>query len=155
MPVKVLLDTGSPISITFLEFFLKACVQSQKINESLEEWERAVKQWLQQPTTALRSYGGGESNIVSQVKCCVSRDNFIVETVLQVQKQAPVDLLLGTDILSHLEFTFSRLEKVGKSTDLLGDLKSDMSISADKGVSDSSMHTKLYVHLSLERTLRW
>ena len=71
VPVKALLDTGSPISITSLEFFLKACVQNQKTNESSEEWGRAVKQRLQQPTVALRSYGGGELNIViaSQVLC--------------------------------------------------------------------------------------
>ena len=148
VPVKALLDTGSPISITSLEFFLKACVQNWKTNESPEEWGRAVKQQLQQPTVALCSYGGGELNIVSQVKCRVSRDNFIVETVLQVQKGAPVDLLLGTDILSCLGFTFSRLEKDGKSTDLLEELGSDMSISADKGVPGSSTHSKLYANVS-------
>ena len=37
VPVKAFLDTGSPISITSLEFFLKACVQNRKTNESSEE----------------------------------------------------------------------------------------------------------------------
>ena len=109
VPVKALLDTGSPISITSLEFFLKACVQNRKPNEPPEEWGKAIKQRLQQPTVSLRSYGGGELNIISQVKCCVSRDDFVVETVLQVQREAPVDLLLGTDTLSKLGFVFSRL----------------------------------------------
>ena len=146
--MKALLDTGSPISITSLEFFLKACEHNQKTNESPVEWGRAVKQRLQQPTMALRNYGGGELNIVSQVKCCVSRDDFIVETVLQVQKGAPVDLLLGTDIFSHMGFTFSRLEKDGKLTDLLGELKSDMSAPADNGVPNGSTHFKLYANVS-------
>ena len=65
-----------------------------------------------------------------------------------MQKGAPVDLLLGTDILSRLGFTFSRLEKDGKSTDLLEELGSDMSISADKGVPNSSTHSKLYANVS-------
>ena len=148
VPMKALLDTGSPISITSVEFFLKACEHNQKTNESPDEWGRAVKQRLQQLTVALRNYGGGELNIVSQVKCCVSRDDFIVETVLQVQKGAPVDLLLGTDILSHMGFTFSRLEKDGKLTDLLGELKSDMSAPADNGVPNGSTHFKLYANVS-------
>ena len=67
--VKALLDTGSLISITSLEFFLKACVQNHKPNELPEEWGKAIKQRLQRPTVSLRSYGGGELNIVSQVKC--------------------------------------------------------------------------------------
>jgi len=45
-----------------------------------------VKERLQQPTAILRSYGGGELNVVSQVKCCIRRDKFEVETMLQVEK---------------------------------------------------------------------
>ena len=43
VPVKALLDTGSPISITSFEFFLKVCVQNRKSSESPEEWGKAVK----------------------------------------------------------------------------------------------------------------
>ena len=57
VPVKALLDTGSPISIISLEFFLKACVQNFKSGESPEEWGKVVKQRFQQPTVSLRSYG--------------------------------------------------------------------------------------------------
>ena len=52
---------------------MKACVQNRKSGESPKEWGKVVKQRFQQPTVSLRSYGGGELNIVSQVKCCVSR----------------------------------------------------------------------------------
>ena len=48
---------------------------------------------------ALRSYGGDALDIVSRVKCKLARDNFSVEPSLQVQKGAPVHLLLGTDVL--------------------------------------------------------
>jgi len=61
----------------------------------------------------------GELNVVSQVKCCISRDEYVVETILQVQKGAPVDLLLGTDVLTQLGFIFSKVEKGGKLTCLL------------------------------------
>ena len=50
-------------------------------------------------TVSLRSYGGNEL----PNKVCVSRGKLIVETVVQVQKEAPTDLLLGTVVLSHLE----------------------------------------------------
>jgi len=123
VPVKALLDTGSPISITSLDFFLKVCVQNRKPSESPVEWGRGVKQWLEEPTVSLHSYGGGELNVVSQVQCRVSRDNFVVETVLQVQRGAPVDLLLGTDTLPKLGFIFSRAERDGRVTNLLPELK--------------------------------
>jgi len=70
--VKPLLDTGLPVSITSLEVFLKVCVQNHKSSESPEEWGKSVKQWIQQPTASLHSYGGGELNIVGQVECCIS-----------------------------------------------------------------------------------
>ena len=78
-----------------------------------------VKERLQQPTVILRSYGGGELNVVSQVKCCIRRYKFEVETILQVQKGAPVDLLIETDIPIQLGFMFSRIERDGKPTYLL------------------------------------
>ena len=83
---------------------------------------------------SLRSHGGGELNIVRQATCRVSRDNFVVETFLQVQKEAPVDLLLEIDVLSRLGFVFSKVEKDGKFTDLL---KSDSSTSVMEGVTKS------------------
>ena len=61
----------------------------------------------------------------------------MVITVLQVQKGAPVGLLLGTDILSHLGFKFSRLEKDEELTDLLVKAKSGLSTLVTKGVTMS------------------
>ena len=94
-------------------------MQNHKPSESPVEWGRGVKQWLEEPTVSLCSYGGGELNVVSQVKCRISRDNFVVETVLQVQRGAPVDLLLSTDTLPKLGFIFSRAERDNRVTNLL------------------------------------
>ena len=62
--VKALLDTGSPISITSSDFFLKVCVKNRRPSEFPEEWERAVKNRLQKPGVTLCSYGGGELNVM-------------------------------------------------------------------------------------------
>ena len=72
------------------------------------------------PTTvSLRSYGGDELEIVSQAICQMERDGYQVKTILQVQKGAPVDLLLGTDVLSQLGFALMQASKQGAATDLL------------------------------------
>ena len=59
---------------------------------------------------SLSSYGGNELQIVSQVQCWVTRGDREVDTILQVQKAAPVDLLLGTDVLSQLGFALIQTE---------------------------------------------
>ena len=143
VPVKALLDTGSPISIVSLEVFLKACAQNRQSSETPEEWGRAVKQRFQKPTVSLRSYGGGELSIISQVKCCLSRGSLTVETILQVQKGAPVDLLLGTDVLSRLGFSFSRLENNGKLTYLLGKSESGLNVEVVKEATKDSAEPEL------------
>lgn len=59
---------------------------------------------------------------MSQTKCQLSRDGCSIEAVLQVlqvQKGAPVDLLLGTDVLPRLRFALTQTEKEGHPTDLL------------------------------------
>ena len=118
-PAKAFLDSGSPVSIVSLEFFIKACVQNRKTGESPAEWGEKVKQRFQKPTVSLKNYGGGELNIVSEVECCLTRSNYTVKALLQVQKGAPVDLLLGTDTLPGLGFSFLQKESDGCSVELL------------------------------------
>ena len=92
---------------------------------------------------SLRSYGGGELSIISQVKICLSRGNLTVEIFLQVQKGAPVDLLLGTDVLSHLGFSFSRLENNGKLTYLLEKPESGLNMEVVKEATKGSAEPEL------------
>ena len=37
-PTKILLDSGSPVSIVSLKFFIKACIQNRKAEQSPAEW---------------------------------------------------------------------------------------------------------------------
>ena len=118
-PVEALLDTGSPISIVSLEFYLKTAAQKRTSSQSPAEWGKEVLKKLMPTTVSLRSYGGNELEIVSQAVCHLERDGYQVKTALQVQKGAPVDLLLGTDVLSQLGFSLMQASKQGMAIDLL------------------------------------
>ena len=115
-PTKALLDS---VRIFSLEFFIKACVQNHKAEQSPAEWGEEVKQHCRRSTILLKSYGGDELNIVSEVEYCLTRGNCTVKAILQVQKGALVDLLLGTDTLPRLGFSFQQIESSGHSVELL------------------------------------
>ena len=54
--------------------------------------------------TNLRNYGGGELKLARQSKVSLSRvGGKTIDAVLQVQSNAPVDLLLGTDLGTDLQ----------------------------------------------------
>ena len=110
-PVRAVLDTGSPTSIISLDFFLKTAAKKRPSEQTPAEWGRAVRARFQPATVTLRSYGGNELQIVSQVQCRVTRGDREVDTILQVQKAAPMDLLLGTDVLSQLGFALIQTEQ--------------------------------------------
>ena len=65
----------------------------------------------------LRSYGGADLPTVGQVSCRLSKGDLSVNTTLQVQARAPVDLLLGTDTLPRLGFSLTE----GRSHTILGE----------------------------------
>ena len=118
-PTMALLDSGSPVSIVSLEFFIKACIQNRKAEQSPVEWGKEVKQRCRRSTVMLRSYGGGELNVIGEVECCLTRSSYTAKAILQVQKGAPVDLLLGTDTLPQLGFSFQQIESDGHTIELL------------------------------------
>lgn len=109
IPVRALLDTGFPSSIVSLEFYLKTAAEKRNPSQTPSEWGEAIRAQFQPNTVILRSYSGGELKIISQVQCRVARGNREVNAILQVQKEAPVDLLLGTDILSQLRCVLTQL----------------------------------------------
>ena len=57
---------------------------------------------MQQPTTTLENYGGGKLNIVRQMPAKLSKGDEQLQTAIYIQDGAPVDLLLGTDVLPSL-----------------------------------------------------
>ena len=118
-PVQALLDTGSPVTIVSLEFLLQTLAKQRPASQTVAEWQIAVKARLQPPSVTLQSYGGKELNIVRQVSTVVSRGDHHCEATILVQKNAPLDLLLGTDLQSKLGFFFLQSSAEEAVTDLL------------------------------------
>ena len=92
-----------------LKFLLQVLVGRKPEQQSPDEWKAEVKKRLKPPTMSLRNYGGGELNIVSEIQCKVSHGSYSKEAVLQVQNNAPVNVLLGTDLQPHLGFALIQL----------------------------------------------
>ena len=120
VPVCALLDTGSPVTIVSLSFLLKALAQQRTKDQTPAEWEEAVKLRLSPPTLTLQNYGGDELSIVRQLTAVISREDHSCEATVLVQKNAPLDLLLGTDLQAQLGFLFLKTETDGTAIDLLG-----------------------------------
>ena len=116
---KALLDSGSPVTIVSLDFIIKACIQNHKPEQSPTEWGKEVKHRCRKPTVMLKSYGGGELSVIGEVECCLTRGYHTANAILQVEKGAPVDLLLETDTLPQLGFSFQQIESDGHSIELL------------------------------------
>ena len=99
VPIEALVDTGAPVSIVNLNFLLSTLAKNKKPEQSPAEWHTEVEKRLEPPSvTNLRSYGGGELKLARQIKVSLSRvGGKTIDAVLQVQSNAPVDLLgLGT-----------------------------------------------------------
>ena len=116
LPVKALLDTGSPVSIVSLGLAVKALAKQRPPGQDPHDWKEGTRARLQTPTLTLQSYGGGEINVVLQLQAVVSKGTRAVDALVQVQKGAPIDLLLGTDLLGQLGFEFLDPDIVGAET---------------------------------------
>ena len=75
---------------------------------------KAVEQHFELPGVPLKSYGGEELKLVGQLEAALSYEDCLVTATIQVQKNAPVELLLGTDLQPQLGFAF--LAKVNDQT---------------------------------------
>ena len=70
----------------------------------------------------LKSYCGSKLNLVAQIKLQIATvSGCKVGAMVQVQKDAPVDFLLGTDLQSLLEFSLTMSVPGDNSHDLLRD----------------------------------
>jgi hypothetical protein len=76
-------------------------------DQSPTSWAEEVCKCFLPLKLTLCSYGGAELPIVGQVSCSLSKGSFCIKSLLQVQQNAPVDLLLGTDTLPHLGFSLT------------------------------------------------
>ena len=102
VPTQGMIDTGSPVTIVSLPFMLNALAKQRPAGESLEEWKLSIRERLKPPQITLRSYSGERLNILCQTTVTLSRTEFSTTAVVYLQKDAPLPLLLGTDVLNAL-----------------------------------------------------
>ena len=97
-----MVDSGSPVTIVSLGVLLQG-LAAKRTTQTPEEWTDAVKKRLQKPTVAVRAYDGAELAMHAEITAEIAfGDRKHVAPVL-VQKDAPEDLLLGTDFLPYLK----------------------------------------------------
>ena len=118
-PVDALVDTGSPVTIVSLNFLLRTLAGKRPKGQTPAEWEKEVKARMEPPAITLRNYGGGELNIVRQMTVVIERGDHKCQAVVLIQKGAPLDLLLGTDLHSNLGFLLLKTGSSGMAVDLL------------------------------------
>ena len=116
---KALIDTGSPVTIVSLKFLVNALAKQRPPHQSPSNWRAEVEKRLLPPSVPLRKYGGGELNIVREIRVTLTRLTFSVEATVQVHAGAPVDLLLGTDVQLQLGLVLLAVQSDGKDKEPL------------------------------------
>ena len=112
-PVDALMDTGSPVTIVSLDFLLRAWVRNRPPEQSPQEWRGEPEKRLEPTPVILKSYGGERLPVVGQAQTHLSRPGHEVDAVIQVQREAPAELLIGTDLLSELGFLLVSTQHAG------------------------------------------
>ena len=116
--VNALVDTGSPITMASIDCLLDVIAKLRAPNQTLEEWQQEVKDRFQTASLSVNNYGGGEVNIIGQLPVSLKLGD--KNTIILVQKEATVDLLLGTDLLTQLDFCVLKTsDRDGQMIDLL------------------------------------
>lgn len=94
-----------------LSFVLQALAYRRKEGQTPTEWKQEVK-------APLQNYGGGDLNIIRQMTANLSKENYTCNAMVLAQKDAPLDLLLGT---ASLGFLLLETGSNGRTLDLLQD----------------------------------
>ena len=119
VPVRALLDTGSPATIVSLNLILEVLASQRPRTQSPADWREEVEKRMEPSTVALQNYGGGQLPLIQQIRVKLSKAGNQADAIIQVQHDAPVGLLLGTDVLAPLGFTVLESDSEGVTTDLL------------------------------------
>jgi len=67
----------------------------------MSEWKKETLKKFTEPQVDLRSYGSHPLEVLSQVTVTLAHDTHQVDAVVLVRKDAPHQLLLGTDVQSQ------------------------------------------------------
>ena len=90
----------------------------------------------------LQNYSGVEINIIRQMTASISRsENAEVQATVQVQKDAPAKLLIGTDLLPALGFIL-QMELEGEDVDLLKPQQARAEVNKSRQVDRTGRRSK-------------
>ena len=101
LPVTAVVDTGSPVSI--ISSLCLFDLYRRKAGPGID-WKEDVKRVTRPPTTAisLKGYNSTPIGVAAEADLNVKRGCFETKAVLFVQREAPQELLIGTDLLGTL-----------------------------------------------------
>ena len=116
--VEALIDTGSPATIASLEFVWKVLKSNRPKEQTDAQWIESTRKKLKAPDVMLKSYGGHRLDFIAQTELTLSRGRCQMNTTILVRKNAPNDLLLGTDVQPQLGFSLVTKDADGGTTDL-------------------------------------
>ena len=104
IPVNALLDTGCPATIISRDLCRRIIDGGASL--SIAQLQERVNNRLCQPGVLLRAYCGNKLSIGAEVGVQMSAaSGHVVDAVVLVQKDAQVDMLLGTDLMGKLGVT--------------------------------------------------
>ena len=78
-----------------------------------------MRQKLKPSTVSLQNYGGGGLELIHKTLIILTRNGHTTCAIVQVHKDAPVELLLGTDTLPQLGFALLEMDLGETGVDLL------------------------------------
>ena len=84
-----------------LDFLVQALAKKRDNQQTPSGWMKAVEQRFELPGVPLKNYGE-ELNLVGQLEAALSYEDCLVTATIEVQKNAPVELLLGNDLQPQL-----------------------------------------------------
>lgn len=101
-------------------------VKVQVLHTALRAPTQTVSQWREDilkkfitSIISLQNYGGDHIDVLAQVDVTLSQENQHVDAMVFVQKDAPKELLLGTDAQPNFGFSLIITGGDGKVVDLL------------------------------------
>ena len=129
--VTALIDTGSPVTIMSLKKAVQILATRKGEFSSPQEWRETMIAQFQTPAVMLKSYSGDALNVVAQLPMTLGQGDQEVSSIVLIQKGAPHDLLIGTDLQPALGFVLTVRKSGSQETVLLGSRKHDPLQSGD------------------------
>ena len=117
--MQALLDTGSPATIISLDLIVRVLATQKPKEQTPEQLKNEMRQKLKPTTMSLQNYGGGRLELIRQTSITLTRNGHTTCAIVQVQKDAPVELLLGTDTVPQLGFALLETDLSETGVDLL------------------------------------